>query len=133
MGLAIVYLDYLVQICGHFDANATTNNGYGCRHPKQDDRDATTGEGRCFTFSCPVAMKIDPSQNCKESATLDREILREAGWDADEIDTVSEESALMQVHDAALNSAIEAMWQCPQCKTQNAGGALCRFCSVAKT
>lgn len=132
MGLPLVYLDYLVQICGHFDPNATTNNGYGCRHPKQEDRDAQTKEGRCFSFCCPVASKIDPSQNDEQSARLDREILKEDGWDEDEIDTVSEESDLMQVHDVDLCNAIEAMWRCPKCQTQNADGARCRSCNTAK-
>lgn len=93
----VLYLDQLVARCGYFNPNATTNNGYGCRHPKQDDVEA--GEGRCFTFSCPIATQVEPSSNDPEQATDDACLLRSHGWSDDDISGVSEESQLMHVWD----------------------------------
>lgn len=94
----ILYLDQLTQECGYFNPRANVNNGYGCRHPRQED--VEDGEGRCFTFSCPIASQLDPSSNDPGQADGDAELLRSAGWDDDEIAGVSEESQLMHVWDA---------------------------------
>ncbi len=94
-----MYLDQLTEACGYFNPNATVNNGYGCNHPKQED--VEDGEGRCFTFSCPIASQLEPSSNDPGQAADDSALLRDEGWSEDEIAGVSQESALMHVWDVA--------------------------------
>ena len=67
------HIDALIERCGYFTSDTTVNNGYGCRHPKQEDVEdeyVEPGEpapkeprcGRCFTFTCPIAAAMDPNE-----------------------------------------------------------------------
>jgi len=73
----ILHLDELVHECGWFDPHAETNNGYGCQHPRVEDRDHETGEGRCMPFACPLAARMYDLDETEQRA------LREAGVDED--------------------------------------------------
>lgn len=84
----VLYLDALVERCGHFTTDAP--GGYGCRHPEDEGR-------RCFAWSCPVACQLLPSYE-----PLDVEELAVRGWSQGAIDDVTEESLLMLVHEEAL-------------------------------
>jgi len=44
----IIAIDDLIRKCGHF-CSIEENNGYGCSHPESE-------EGKCYTFSCPIAV-----------------------------------------------------------------------------
>ena len=41
--------------CGYFWNGSPVNNGYGCMHPEQEERDY--GLGKCYAFSCPLAYQ----------------------------------------------------------------------------
>lgn len=80
------HIDNLTEECGWFDSKTTVNNGYGCRHPDQKDVEKEHQEpgeppphpptcGRCFTFTCPIASSLDPSD------PDDAEVFRENGCD----------------------------------------------------
>lgn len=73
--MELISIDGLTLECGHHYASRT-NNGYGCRHPDVRSRDGLTGEGQCFTFSCPLADAVYPS-----SEPEDRRWLDELGFD----------------------------------------------------
>ena len=59
-GLELICIDNLIDACGYFHNGVPVNNGYGCDHPKQEERDA--GQGKCYTFSCPIATEINPQR-----------------------------------------------------------------------
>ena len=77
MASDVMTIDHLVRECGHH-YGGRTNNGYACRHPHVESRDGLTGEGQCFTWSCPLATALMP-----ESEPLDAQWLREQGEDPD--------------------------------------------------
>ena len=63
--LVPIAMDRLVEICGHFNSRSPVNNGYGCNHPEQEDQEADEDEkehGRCFSFTCPIAMEMHASE-----------------------------------------------------------------------
>lgn len=65
--LVPIHIDHLVQICGYFDSSAPVNNGYGCRHPEQEDQEEVYERpgvkcGRCFSFTCPLAAEMSPDE-----------------------------------------------------------------------
>ncbi|NBJ99223.1 hypothetical protein D5282_18420 [bacterium 1xD8-48] len=52
-----VYFDYFVDDCPYFNGNVDVNNGYGCDHPEQEERDF--GQGKCYCRSCPLGYPAD--------------------------------------------------------------------------
>lgn len=53
----IVPFDTFVGECEFFDGDSDANNGYGCSHPKQEERQF--GKGCCYCFSCPRGCSAD--------------------------------------------------------------------------
>lgn len=53
-------LNVLAGVCG-WAFDSVTNNGYGCAHPEQEEVEGL--EGRCFSFSCPIAYAVDPDND----------------------------------------------------------------------
>jgi len=59
-------LNHFANLCGYFH-NAyltdgiTLNNGYNCRHPKQEEREEIDGKhiGACYSWSCPLGYPPD--------------------------------------------------------------------------
>lgn len=50
--------------CGWANSDTEKNNGYGCDHPEQED--VEDGQGRCFSFTCPIACETeDESEEMK--------------------------------------------------------------------
>lgn len=49
--------DTFVRNCDYFNGNANVNNGYGCMHPEQEEKQHD--EGCCFCFSCPLGVSAD--------------------------------------------------------------------------
>ena len=48
----------------HFpEAPCAPNNGYNCRHPKQEEKQ--NGVGCCFQWSCPLAIPAD-EEDCEK-------------------------------------------------------------------
>lgn len=52
-----VPFDTFVGGCNYFDSNSDVNNGYGCTHPEQEEKQE--GKGCCFCFSCPLGTPAD--------------------------------------------------------------------------
>jgi hypothetical protein len=88
----VIHIDNLVEECGYSTSRTTVNNGYGCRHPEQEDVEEEDLDGlremgvqgpspfkcgRCFTFTCPLGAELNPSQE------EDAETMRECGEDPD--------------------------------------------------
>lgn len=61
-----ISLDEFAGRCGYFCPTFYFNNGYGCLHRGnvERERDAATGylQGKCFDFSCPLAASISPNE-----------------------------------------------------------------------
>jgi hypothetical protein len=71
-------LDQVTEVCGYFTSRTTVNNGYGCRHPKQQDIEDEYQEpgkpppvppkcGRCFSFTCPLGLELHPSEEPEDA------------------------------------------------------------------
>ena len=43
--------------CQYFNGNVEVNNGYGCDHADQEERDL--GQGKCYCWSCPLGYPAD--------------------------------------------------------------------------
>lgn len=94
----VIHLDGLVQECGWFVWDARTNNGYGCAHPKQEERDLETGEGRCFDFSCPVACCLGGADSLVDDPSA--EALRAHGFDESDVEEMcAPDSSWMERYD----------------------------------
>ncbi len=61
MCFKIVDINELASICGYFNPAVSVNNGYGCDHPEQSQKeyDDETGkmQGKCYSWSCPIASQ----------------------------------------------------------------------------
>lgn len=61
----IVHINELTDICGFFNSTTQVNNGYGCDHPNQIETDIDQNthkeQGKCYSFSCPLANEADLS------------------------------------------------------------------------
>lgn len=75
----IVEIDDLMRICGYGTSETDANNHYGCNHPDQEeyemlwkDKNGYTHrgyendesrpkikQGKCYSFSCPLANECD--------------------------------------------------------------------------
>lgn len=73
------HLDRLITRCGYFTSRTTVNNGYGCRHPEQEDVEdeyVAPGApapkeakcGRCLACTCPIAAQFCPRDNPEDKA-----------------------------------------------------------------
>lgn len=72
-------IDHVTEACGYFTSDTTVNNGYGCRHPEQEDVEDERVEprrpprdppkcGRCFAFTCPLGSELNPSEEEEDRA-----------------------------------------------------------------
>ena len=96
MAADIWHIDHVTQACGYFTSDTTVNNGYGCRHPGQEDVEEEYHEpgkpphdlptcGRCFTFTCPLGAELNPSEDEEDAAAfrargLDPASLSDGEW-----------------------------------------------------
>ena len=94
----IVDIDTLTGVCGYFTSQTDINSGYGCNHPDQEsyedchkdsegythysDELPQVEQGKCYSFSCPLAHSCD----VKDLRKYDKEFAKEyKGADDDEI------------------------------------------------
>ena len=58
--IAILFED-LEQICPHFNSDVEINGGYGCNHPKQEEKEEKNEVeyGCCYCFSCPLGVEAE--------------------------------------------------------------------------
>lgn len=68
----LIELNTLANKCGYFynaylEKGVSINNGYNCRHPKQEEFEDINGVkiGNCYSFSCPLAYKAD-REDCEK-------------------------------------------------------------------
>ena len=52
-----IYFDDFVSQCPYFNGSADVNNGYGCDHPDQEERE--NDQGKCYCWSCPMGYPAD--------------------------------------------------------------------------
>ena len=68
--MQIMTINEFANQCGYFynaeldpEATCAPNNGYNCRHPKQEEKH--NGVGCCFQWSCPLAIPADEEEKEK--------------------------------------------------------------------
>lgn len=84
--MKVVKIDDLMSVCGYATSETDANNGYGCNHPAQEEveylwkdedgythrgyeNDKTrpkTKQGKCYSFSCPLAQSCTSLNSLKE-------------------------------------------------------------------
>ena len=66
----IVHLSLLIRYCGFFSGESKVNNFYNCSHPKVEDsefdEELKREVGKCLSFGCPVAVKLDEEDGYTE-------------------------------------------------------------------
>ncbi len=98
----IWHIDHVTEACGYFTSDTTVNNGYGCRHPEQEDiadEYAEPGKpppsppkcGRCFPFTCPLGSELNPSEEPEDAEEfrnldMDPEDYSDGEWMLVEVD-----------------------------------------------
>lgn len=78
--LKIIHIDELVCKCGHFNSETNVNNGYGCNHPEQEEKEKDWDgniQGKCYSFSCPLASEADLEDMKKYDKDLYKEYKNE--------------------------------------------------------
>lgn len=78
-----VPFDVFVEECEFFDGASEVNNGYGCNHPEQEEKQH--GKGSCFCFSCPLGCPAD-----KESFNE-----KDINWDGTNIEDIGEDDYII--------------------------------------
>jgi len=96
----ILSLDELSGECGFFTSETDANNGYGCNHPNQEEYEilhkdkqgythrgyppskSTFKQGKCYSFSCPIASVCMP-EDLEELNKFDEDITEEDLQDYD--------------------------------------------------
>lgn len=61
-----VPFDTFVGGCNYFDSNSDVNNGYGCTHPEQEEKQK--GKGCCFCF--PVHLGLQQMRKASRNQIL---------------------------------------------------------------
>lgn len=51
------YFDAFYSECPYFNGNTNINNGYGCNHEAQKEKE--NKQGKCFCWSCPLGYPAD--------------------------------------------------------------------------
>jgi hypothetical protein len=62
MSKQLITINALARRCGYFNSDTNVNNGYGCDHPNQEQTDLDENgeeQGKCYSFSCPIAYEAD--------------------------------------------------------------------------
>jgi hypothetical protein len=68
----VIILNDLATVCGYFTHG---DSGYCCLHPLQKERE--NDEGKCFSFSCPIAYEADLASIRPLDLKLYEEVKRE--------------------------------------------------------
>lgn len=82
----IIYFDNLWthDFCGYFNSDTDLNNGYGCDHPENEEKEycdiMKREQGKCYTFSCPIAYSIT-MDNDEDVEIMRKQILEDYGED----------------------------------------------------
>ena len=98
-----VLFDEFANNCEYFNGETDVNNGYGCDHSKQDnkeDDENSKEQGCCHCYCCPLGISAE--QEDKENCTID--------WDGLCDEEVSEdEYLLVNIGEDATDEEKEAM------------------------
>ena len=54
-----VLFDTFAASCPFFEWDTMINNGYGCRHPMQENKDKGEDTGMCLCVSCPLGTEAE--------------------------------------------------------------------------
>lgn len=103
--MKIIHIDEMVEICGFFTTETTVNNGYGCKHPNQEETDVDfrtdKKHGKCYCWSCPLANEAD----LQDMKKLDQELYDD--WKDEEYDPTEMGGEYMIVDETLTTSPIE--------------------------
>lgn len=58
---AVIFDDF-AHVCPYSTAQYDVNNGYGCKHPDQEETDPDKDgieRGKCYCWSCPLGYELD--------------------------------------------------------------------------
>lgn len=76
----ILELNHFANLCGYFHNAYLTdgisyNNGYNCRHPRQEEVTEEDGKiiGGCFCHSCPLGYPPDANDLAKNGVLSEKE------------------------------------------------------------
>lgn len=111
-------IDSLTEVCGYFTSATDANGGYGCNHPEQeeveylyeedgytyrgfeeDESRSKSRQGKCYSFSCPIAFKCSTIGELKDydEDTAEEIIRNNPNADEDELDLITDTYDVMVV------------------------------------
>lgn len=117
-------IDSLATECPYFTGLTDANNGYGCNHPEQeefeelykedgytyrgfedDESKPKTRQGKCYSFSCPIAFKCTTIEELKEydPDTADEIIRNNPNVNENKLDSIADTYDIMVVKEELIN------------------------------
>ncbi len=115
----VVHIDELTKVCGYFNSGTPVNNFYGCNHPDCEENEIVgikkdgsqvrfpkkikhkISQGKCYSFSCPIASECD-LEDLKEH---DTDLYNE--WKNAEYDPSESGAELMLITDEKIINALK--------------------------
>lgn len=68
MRKAVLFDEFAYQ-CPFFTGDTAINNGYGCKHPGQQEREEGETAGGCHCYTCPLGIEAEQEDTeCPEKA-----------------------------------------------------------------
>lgn len=67
----IVSFDEFAYCCPFFTSETEVNNGYGCKHPAQEQREENQAVGSCYCWSCPLGIEAEAEDCGKKEIDYD--------------------------------------------------------------
>lgn len=76
-----VLFDCFVYQCPYHNSDTELNNGYGCDHPRQEDKEDENGkeQGCCHSYCCPLGIEAE-QQDLTDPQNKDA-VTDEIDWD----------------------------------------------------
>lgn len=110
----IMELNDFANHCGYFHNayltdDVSLNNGYNCRHEKQEERSEDNGKiiGCCYGFSCPLAYAADYDDLVKHGVIEPCEADREYYDGSDDYVIVSDEETIRRLRARGVTGLAE--------------------------
>lgn len=122
-------IDSLATECPYFTGLTDANSGYGCNHPEQkefeelykengytyrgfenDESKPKTRQGKCYSFSCPIAFKCTTIDELKEydTDTAEEIACNNPNADEDELDLIADTYDIMVINKRLMDEWKEA-------------------------
>lgn len=103
MKKAVLFDEFSYQ-CPFFISDTDINNGYGCSHTEQEEREEGKTIGSCFCHTCPLGIEAE-----EEDLTCPKELI---DWDGlcEEGEVAESEYLLVDIGEAASEVQKEALY-----------------------